>query len=160
MSEHDFDFLHGSWRVAHRYLTRRLAGCEDWISFESRMRCWPILGGAGNMDSGEIPARGYHAMTIRLHDPAEDRWSLYWLTSADGGTIKPPVTGRFDCGVGEFFGPDPGYEFPVLCRYRWSAVAPDWCRWEQALSVNDGRNWETNWYMELTRGLSGCVMRA
>ena len=50
MSASDFDFLHGSWRIAHRYLTERLTGCDEWITFESSMRCWPILGGAANMD--------------------------------------------------------------------------------------------------------------
>jgi hypothetical protein len=31
------------------------------------MRCRPILGGAGNMDEGEL--RGYHAMTVRCMIP-------------------------------------------------------------------------------------------
>jgi len=54
MSAHDFDFLHGSWLISHRYLRERLTGCDEWETFESRMRCWPILGGAGNMDEGEL----------------------------------------------------------------------------------------------------------
>lgn len=51
MSARDFDFLHGSWRIAHRYLTERLAGCDEW----SGMACidelvlWvhPVMAGAG-----------------------------------------------------------------------------------------------------------------
>jgi hypothetical protein len=55
VSARDFDFLHGSWRIAHRYLTERLAGCDEWITFESMMRCWPVLGGTANMDEGYGP---------------------------------------------------------------------------------------------------------
>lgn len=148
MSAHDFDFLHGSWRVAHRYLRERLTGCYEWATFESRLRCWPILGGAGNMDEGEL--REYHASTLRLYDPASEVWSLYWLTSRSG-TIEPPVAGRFAGPVGEFFGPDKHEGKPVVCRYRWTVLSRDACRWEQALSADDGITWETNWYWDLSR---------
>ena len=150
MSARDFDFLHGSWRIGHRYLKERLTGCEEWESFDSEMRCWPILGGAGNMDEGEIPSRGYHAMTIRLYDPDTETWSLYWLTSR-GSTIEPPVTGRFSDGTGEFLGPDTHDGIPVICRYRWSGITPDSVRWDQALSADEGLSWETNWIMSMTR---------
>ena len=150
MSAHDFDFLHGSWRISHRYLKDRLAGCHEWQEFSSEMRCWPILGGAGNMDEGEISSRGYHAMTIRLYDPDAKTWALYWLTSGSG-TIEPPVTGRFSDGVGEFLGPDTHAGITVICRYRWSDITPDSVRWEQALSADDGKTWETNWVMSMTR---------
>ena len=150
MSAHDFDFLHGSWHIEHRYLKERLTGCEEWETFETGMRCWPILGGAGNMDEGEFPSRGYYGSTIRLYDPAADAWSLYWLTSRSS-TIEPPVTGRFTGGIGDFLGPDFHDGVPVTCRFRWTLLSPDSCRWEQALSADDGKTWETNWYMELTR---------
>jgi hypothetical protein len=29
----DFDFLHGSWRIEHRRLKERLAGCGEWEEF-------------------------------------------------------------------------------------------------------------------------------
>ena len=149
MSARDFDFLHGSWRISHRYRRERLAGCDEWDAFESRTRCWPILGGAGNMDAGEL--RGYHAMTVRLYDPGPDRWSLYWATSRGHGAFEPPVTGRFSGTTGEFLGPDTHDGRPVVCRYRWTVPGPDACRWEQALSPDDGRTWETNWYMDFSR---------
>jgi hypothetical protein len=50
VSLQDLDFLRGSWRIADRYLTERLPGCEEWNAFESSMRSWPILGGPANMD--------------------------------------------------------------------------------------------------------------
>jgi|HubBroStandDraft_3_1064219.scaffolds.fasta_scaffold232040_2 hypothetical protein len=149
MSAQDFDFLHGSWRISHRYLRERLTGGDEWDTFESTMRCRPILGGAGNMDEGEL--RGYHAITVRLHDPESGLWSLYWMTSRTGAAIEPPVSGRFAGAVGEFLGPDVHDGKPVVCRYRWTVLSPDACRWEQALSPDDGETWETNWYMDLSR---------
>ena len=73
------------------------------------------------MDEGEL--RGYHAITLRLHDPASGQWSLYWITSLSGATIEPPVTGRFDGGCGDFLGPDTHNGIPVVVRYRWTVLA-------------------------------------
>ena len=150
MSARDFDFLHGSWQIAHRYLTARLAGCEEWITFESTMRCWPILGGTANMDEGHFPSRGFHGMTLRLYDKDADTWSLYWIDSRFA-RIEPPVVGRFCDGAGEFLGPDTHNGLPVFCRYLWSDITPDSVRWAQALSPDEGVTWETNWIMEMTR---------
>jgi hypothetical protein len=150
VSAQDFDFLHGSWRIAHRYLTERLAGCDEWSTFESTMRCWPILGGTANMDEGHFPSRGFHGMTIRLYDKAADTWSLFWIDSRFA-RIEPPVTGSFADGVGIFLGPDTHNGASVVCRYTWSDITPDSVRWAQALSPDDGTTWETNWIMEMTR---------
>jgi hypothetical protein len=146
----DFDFLHGSWRIDHRRLKERLTGCEEWEEFSTRMECRPILGGAGNLDEGEFPSRGYHAMSLRLYDRQEQTWTIYWMTSLSGG-IDPGVTGRFNDGVGEFFGPDTHEGTPVLARYTWSDITPAAARWAQAFSTDDGQTWETNWIMRLTR---------
>lgn len=150
VSARDFDFLHGSWRIDHRCLRARLAACAEWRTFSTQMRCRPILGGAGNMDEGEFPSHGYHAMALRLYDEKEDIWSIYWITSRSA-VIEPPVTGRFSGGAGEFLGPGTHDGVPVLCRFRWSAITASSARWEQALSADDGKSWETNWYMDLTR---------
>src|SRR5579871_4749263 len=112
MSARDFDFLHGSWLISHRRLRERLTGCDEWDSFESTTRCRPILGGAGNMDEGEL--RGYHAITLRLHDPESGNWSLYWITDLTGAAIEPPVTGRFEGATGDFLGPDTHNGIPVV----------------------------------------------
>jgi hypothetical protein len=150
MSAADFDFLHGSWHISHRHLKERLTGCEEWEEFESTMRCWPVLGGTANMDEGEFPSRGFHGMTIRLYDKDADTWSLFWIDSRHA-RIEPPVTGRFTDGAGEFLGPDTHNGIPVVCRFRWLDVTADSVRWEQALSADDEKTWETNWIMHLNR---------
>ena len=147
----DFDFLHGSWRIDHRRLKERLVGCDEWEEFSTGLTCYPILGGAGNIDEGDFPARGYHAMSLRLYDEQQQTWSIYWITSLSA-VIEPPVVGGFaDDGTGAFFGPDTHNGTPVMVRYRWSDITPASVRWEQALSVDDGQIWETNWVMGLTR---------
>ena len=150
MSIHDFDFLHGSWRISHRMLRAWLAGSDQWREFTTQMTCRPVLGGAGNLDEGEFPEHGYHAMTLRLYDEKEDTWSIYWITSRSTA-IGPPMTGRFADGAGEFLGADTVNGIQVPCRFRWSVYGPDACRWEQAYAAGDGKTWETNWYMDFTR---------
>jgi hypothetical protein len=36
-------------------------------------------------------------------------------------------------------------------RYLWSRITDSTARWEQAFSLDEGNNWETNWYMDFTR---------
>ena len=73
-----------------------------------------------------------------------------WITSLNS-VIDPPVTGTFSDGVGAFYGPDTHNGIPVLVRYLWSDITPQSCRWAQAFSTDDGKTWETNWIMDLTR---------
>lgn len=146
----DFDFLHGSWRIEHRRLKERLAGCDEWEEFSTQLECRPILGGAGNLDEGAFPSRGYHAMSLRLYDTKQQTWTIYWITSLSG-TVDPGVTGRFTDGVGEFFGPDTHNGIAVLARYIWSDITQASARWDQAFSTDDGQTWEVNWIMNLTR---------
>ena len=146
----DFDFLHGRWRIDHRLLKERLAGCEEWEEFSTALECRPILGGAGNLDEGEFPSRGYYAMSLRLYDRSERTWTIYWVTSLSG-SIDPGVTGRFTDGVGEFLGNDTHEGTPVEVRYTWSDVTLAAARWAQAFSTDDGQTWETNWIMDFTR---------
>lgn len=147
---HDFDFLHGRWKIDHRVLKARLADATEWRQFTTHMTCRPILGGAGNIDENEFPEHGYHAIALRLYDEPEQTWSIYWITSRSA-EVGSPVIGRFDGTVGEFTGEDMLDGRPVLCRYRWFNDTPQRCRWEQALSADNGSTWETNWYMDFAR---------
>ena len=68
----DFDFLFGRWRVAHRRLDARLAGCTTWTEFAGTCATWPLLGGRGNIDDNvlELPSGTYRAATLRSYDAA------------------------------------------------------------------------------------------
>jgi hypothetical protein len=124
---HDFDFIHGSWTV-HNGKLRDGAdpACEEWV---------------------EPPFEG---MTLRLFDPAEQTWSIFWSSTRAPGRLDPPVVGRFTDGRGVFEGDDEVGGRPVRLRFEWRAdeTSP---RWQQELSYDGGATWYCNWVMEFTR---------
>ncbi|MER5266443.1 hypothetical protein ABTZ99_30575 [Actinosynnema sp. NPDC002837] len=145
----DFDFLIGRWSIHNRRLRRRLVGSDDWEEFASSSDVRPIFGGAGNVDEITFPD-GTSGLTVRLFDPATGRWSLNWASS-DSGVFFPPLFGSFADGVGTFHGDEVQDGVPVRIRFLWHRVTGDSARWEQAMSADGGRTWETNWYMDITR---------
>lgn len=149
----DFDFLHGSWRIAHRRLKRRLAACEEWETFEGQSVVWPLMGGFGNVDDNllELPGGTYRAATIRAYDPATKLWRIWWLDARHPDRIDVPVVGRFENGVGTFTAEEMFEGRPIVVRFLWFVETPDRLRWEQAFSPDGGKTWETNWVMGFTR---------
>ncbi|MEO5867663.1 MAG: DUF1579 domain-containing protein [Sphingomonas sp.] len=149
---HDFDFLHGSWTVAHARLATRLSASSDWEHFSGTTIVRPILGGLGNFDENtiDLPAGAYRASTLRLFDPETALWSLHWIDSRRMH-LDPPLQGSFADGVGLFFGDDHHDGTPIRIRFTWTAPTVDCARWEQAFSIDDGASWEANWVMDFTR---------
>lgn len=148
---HDFDFWFGRWHVANERLKERLVGSDEWEHFEATQECRPILGGIGNIDDFLTDWNGgFVGMTLRLFDVARREWSLYWAAGNDG-VLQPPVSGHFENGVGTFLGRDVHRGRPVLVRFIWSHITGDSALWQQAFSSDEGRTWETNWIMRMTR---------
>lgn len=148
---HDFDFFHGRWHLHNRRLKTWLANSDEWVEFEGRLHCQSLLDGIGNID--EVVAdfgEGIHGLSLRLFDPATRQWSDYWATKR-AGVLGPPVIGAFSGGLGMFFGDDRFEGRPVRIRALWSQPAADQVHWEQAFSLDQGRTWETNWTMLMTR---------
>lgn len=148
----DFDFVHGSWRVRHRKLRERLAGCRDWLEFGGTMHADPILGGLGNFDRNliDLPEGSYEACTLRLFHPDTAQWSLHWIDGRNPG-IDPPLHGAFENGVGTFHGDDVFDGRPIRIRFHWEQPEPGRARWDQAFSADGGTSWEVNWIMEFAR---------
>jgi hypothetical protein len=151
-SKHDFDFLHGSWNIRNRYLKERLAHSTEWIEFDGRSDTEPLLDGFGQIDRYSALRGGttVEGITLRLFNPATGEWTLHWADTVRPGTFLPPMVGRFIGDVGEFFGEETVGTKKVLCRFHWTRT-PDGPRWEQAFSDDNGKSWETNWIMTLTR---------
>lgn len=148
---HDFDFFHGRWHLRNRRLKTWLANSNEWVEFEGSLVCQSLLDGIGNLD--EVVADfgdGIHGLSLRLFDPATRQWSDYWATKR-AGILGPPVIGAFADGVGTFFGDDQFEGRPVRIRALWSQPAADQVHWEQAFSLDQGKTWETNWTMRMTR---------
>ncbi len=145
----DFDFLVGRWSVTNR--RRRPDG--RWERFASTVTNWPVLGGQGNVGDNLFhgPGSDWRGLSIRAFDPATKQWSSWWLDGRSPHDIGAPQKGSFVDGVGTLTGKDTQNGRPVQVRVRWSRIARNSARWEQALSTDGGASWDVNWTADFTR---------
>ena len=68
-----------------------------------------------------------------------------------GRVRSGPVIGKFEHGIGTFLAEDELDGRPIRLRFLWLATDTDTPRWEQAMSDDEGANWETNWTMDFKR---------
>lgn len=153
-SAHDFDFFIGHWNIYNRKLKTRLNGCTDWIEFEASQEMRTILNGIGNMDNFKttLDGKSFEGMTLRLFNPLTKLWSIYWADSSKG-VLYPPVVGSFENNIGTFYGNDIFNEKQILVKFRWDKTDPASPVWSQAFSEDEGKTWEWNWYMYMTRAV-------
>ncbi len=148
----DFDFLLGKWKVHNRRLLKPLSGENQWIEFEGTSHATPILGGMGNTEDwrADPPSGAIRALSIHLYNPSSRQWSLYWATDRTG-SFDRPLIGEFHGNGGEFYDRDLFEGRAVWMRFIWTNVGPAQARWEQAMSTDGGKSWETYWVMEFSR---------
>jgi hypothetical protein len=157
----DFDFAVGDWYVKHRRLRERLAGCTDWVEFDGEMSTRKVLGGYGNVEDNllHLPDGPYRALALRSFDPRSAHWSIWWLDGRAPERLELPVVGKFESGIGTFYGKDTLNGAPVRVRFNWFTADPARPRWEQAFSCDGGTTWETNWTMDFVRSARSRVNR-
>lgn len=149
----DFDFILGRWKIKNRVLRKQPSGAESWYEFDSTSTNRPIWDGKANIEEwdGVGPNGRIQGVAIRLYDPVARRWSVYWGDRRQGSLFLPAIVGSFTDGRGEFYA-DGTYEGkPTRERVIWSRITRDSCRWEQAMSLDGGKTWKTNWIMDFTR---------
>jgi hypothetical protein len=149
----DFDFAVGDWRVRHRRLRDRLAGCTEWVDFDGEMSTRKVLGGYGNVEDNllHLPDESYRAVALRSFDPKSRQWSIWWLDARTPGHLDVPVVGAFEGRIGTFYADDTLNGAPIRIRFLWFATDANNPRWEQAFSGDGGGSWETNWTMDFRR---------
>jgi hypothetical protein len=150
---HDFDFLHGDWRVQHRFLRVKEDG-REWLDADGTASHLELMGGKANMEEYTIkaPSGAYRAVALRSYDPKTLQWSIWWLDGrTPHGKLDPPVQGRFEKGVGTFYGDTTVNGKLMRVRFIWSQIDSTAAHWEQAYSPDAGKTWETNWTMEFQR---------
>jgi hypothetical protein len=150
----DFDFLVGRWKVQHRRLKARLAGCTEWESFSGTSELRLLMNGHGTIDDNviELPAGPYRAVTLRSYDPSSRQWAIWWLDGRDPLRIDAPMRGGFGSdGSGAFYADEDFDGRPIRVRFLWTDITPQSCCWQQAFSADGGATWETNWVMDFTR---------
>jgi hypothetical protein len=62
-----------------------------------------------------------------------------------------PVTGSFEKGVGKFYAQDTFDGKEILVIYQWDATDANKPKWSQAFSIDNGKTWEWNWEMRLSK---------
>jgi hypothetical protein len=149
---HDWDFLVGSWNVQNRRL-RRVDGRMRWEEFASTFVNRRVLGGLGNVGDNEYDAPNgrYRGVSVRAFDPKTQQWLTWWLDGRFPATFNPPVSGGFKNGELSSIGDDVLDGKPIKVRTQWTQITPTSCHWEQALSSDGGKNWDTNWISDFAR---------
>ncbi|NVK15438.1 MAG: DUF1579 domain-containing protein [Rhodobacteraceae bacterium] len=149
----DFDFETGRWNVRHRRLKERLTGCREWEEFQGTSETRAVLGGNGNVEDNflNFPGGAYRAIALRSFDPLSGTWAIWWLSANAPHQLDVPVVGTFEDGTGTFFAEDTLHGEPVSVRFLWLQTDTETPRWEQAMSRDGGKTWETNWTMDFTR---------
>ncbi len=148
----DFDFLvDGRWSVRNRRLMTRLRGnTSDWREFDAVIEAWTHMKGQISFDEIAFESEGFSGATMRTLDIATKQWSIYWINSRSG-KLFPPVQGGWCGDRGEFYGVDEDDGRTVLVRFVWERLGADEARWTQAFSIDGGRSWEDNWFMQMQR---------
>lgn len=152
-SEFDFDFLEGKWKVQNHKLKARLVNSNEWDEFESELHMRKALAGYGNVENyyASFGGTAFEGMAIRLFNRQTKLWTIYWIDSTGGTMDEHPVTGSFENCLGKFYGNDIFNDRPIMVLYQWDATNPQRPIWSQAFSQDQGKTWEWNWKMELTR---------
>ena len=151
-SKHDFDFLVGGWKIRNRKLKAPLTGSDEWDEFDATQNLRQILHGAGNFDifTTEFDGKPFEGFTLRLFDPKTRLWTIYWADS-DGVKLDGGKVGSFDGDTGEFFALDSLAGKNVIVKFLWDKRNPEAPVWSAALSIDEGRTWEWNWYAYFSR---------
>ena len=154
--EHDFDFIFGAWHIDNRKRADSTdPTCEEWVAFETTSRTEPIFGGLSHLErihAGPGTLGGpWEGLTLRQFDPHDDLWRIWWASTRRPGHVDPPLSGRFDDGVGTFLGEDSLDGRPIGLRFTWTSAERDQARWTQELSWDGGDTWRLDWVMDFAR---------
>jgi hypothetical protein len=136
--------------VRHRQLVKPLSGSDEWTEYDGTCSARTHFDGAISIDEMQFPTKGSFGMSLRLFDPVEQEWSVYWVSSTTY-EVGPPVRGRWSDGSCWLIGEDEYDGRPVLASYAWSDITETTAHWEQSFSVDGGETWELNWTMDFTR---------
>jgi hypothetical protein len=152
----DFDFIFGDWDIRNRKLADPAdPDCDRWVEFGSTSHAEPIFGGLAHLDrivaGPEVPGGPWEGLTLRQFEPGAELWRIWWASSRNPGHLDPPLSGRFEGGVGRFAGDDVLSGRPVRLRFQWTNPDPSHARWTQEFSFDAGDSWQLNWTMDFAR---------
>jgi hypothetical protein len=149
---HDFDFSIGTFKTHIRRLSHPLTGSHTWTQWSGTVATRGLRDGGGDLEELEAasPAGHFEGLTLRLYDASTRKWALYWV-NIDNGSLGTPMTGEFARGKGIFCDEETIDGRTVRVRNIYSRATTDTYRFEQALSSDGGKSWETNFVADLSR---------
>jgi hypothetical protein len=152
-AQHDFDFEIGAWKARVSRLDHPLTGSTRWLEYEGRSVVRKVWEGRANLGELEVsgPAGRIEGLTLRLYNAAASQWNITWANASEGALDRATMFGGFADGRGEFFGADSLNGRAIYVRFVFSNITPTSFRFEQAFSVDGGKNWEVNWRAEFKR---------
>lgn len=129
-----------------------MAGCDEWITFETSYEAWQLLTGLANADrlTGELDGKPFEGASVRTYDPVLREWTIYW-TDIWNTDLRAQARGSFKDGVGTFYGKEVYRSKTYRMRFVWKDISDSFACWEQAYQHPDNAEWETNWIMEFSR---------
>jgi len=148
---HDFDWDIGAWKVHQRRLLHPLTGSTTWVEYNGTDVVQKIWDGANSgLVESDGPAGHLEIYTLRLYDPDEHHWNIYFANRA-GGAVSLPVVGGFKDNSGEFVDHEMYKDKPIMVRFRVSDIKANSCRFDQSFSADNGKTWEVNFIATETR---------
>lgn len=151
--QHDFDFEFGTWTAQLKRLTKPLSGSHDWVELNGTSTVRKVWGGAANL--GELDVRNdashIEGLSLRLFNPENGTWSIFWGNKRDGSLTTLPMVGGFKDGRGEFYNEDTFDGRPISVRFVFSDITATSFRFEQSFSADGRKTWEPNWVATFTR---------
>ncbi len=150
----NFDFLIGKWNVLNKRLKERLNNSNEWIEFPAQMETKRILNGLGTMDELKTSHFGddFVGLSVRMINPKTGEWTIYWADTVNPEhKLREQVVGKFNDGIGEFYGREKFKGKEVKLRFIWKKETLNTAQWEQAYFDEKSNEWETNWIMIFTK---------
>lgn len=144
----DFDFLIGEWKVFNTRLEQWLSNCQHWLEFESRhIEKHLHWGGTVALHHYLLDNIPFERSVLRTYSQFLDFWKIDRLDTITKLTMAP-LTGTFWSNKGSFIANGRFENKSVLVSVEWTKICTTYACWEQALSTDNGKTWETNWIME------------
>ena len=148
----DFSFLIGRWMIRHHRLKESMVNSDEWRTFDTEYEGWPLMHGAGSVDRvfGQVNGDDFEGVSVRTYNKESDEWTIFWMDTSNT-TLREQVRGRFENGVGTFYGSEDYQGTSYRMRFLWKDMTNASARWEQAYQDPDTGEWETNWIMEFKK---------
>jgi len=133
-----------------------LTGSTEWKDMDGETIVSPVWGGRGNLAEfkGDGPAGTVELLALRLYEPANDQWRIYF-SHPNTGTVDVPGIGKLEDGKILFYDQELFQGKAILVRFSIWGITADSAQSEQAFSADNGKSWETNWVNRYTRLKAG-----